>query len=75
MNQGFHPSGLGVSIKEKEEDFTFIFKVIKDGIYKIHGVEFKPSTFVADAAPAIRNGFKMYSVGIFSLLALAQLNK
>lgn len=58
MNQSFHPSGLSVSIEEKEEDFEFIFRAIKDGILKIHNIDVKPTALVADAAGAIRNGFK-----------------
>lgn len=58
MNQSFHPSGLSVSVDEKEDDFAFIFQAIKDGIYKIHNIDVKPLALIADAAGAIRNGFK-----------------
>lgn len=58
MNQSFHPSGLSVSVDEKEDDFAFIFQAIKDGIYKIHHIDVKPFALIADAAGAIRNGFK-----------------
>ena len=31
----FHPIGLSVCIEEKQKDFEFIFKVIRDGLFKL----------------------------------------
>ena len=37
---------------------TMIFNAIKNAAKKIHSFEFRPNILIADAAPAITNGFK-----------------
>lgn len=58
INQHFHLLGISISTYETENDFAFMFKAVKDGIFRIVGKEFSPKFLVADAAPSIQNGFK-----------------
>lgn len=53
----FHPLIYACSSHERTEDYTFVFKSVKDGI-RVHLRKiFSPMTLIADGADAIRNGF------------------
>lgn len=61
QNRKFHPLVLAVTVNETKFDFSFLFSSV------IHGVslatdnetQFNPTHIIADAAPAIRNGFAL----------------
>lgn len=55
--QRFHLIGLMLCRNEAEEDYKFAFDAIKKGCSEVLHREIKPQFLVADAAPAIRNGF------------------
>jgi hypothetical protein len=54
----FHPYSLTICSKETHEDYAFIFNAIKNAAKKFHSFEYRPNILIADAAPAITNGFK-----------------
>lgn len=53
----FHPFGLSVCTNERTEDYTFVFKTLKETIFKVSQAIYHPSTLMADAAKAIQNAF------------------
>ena len=53
----FHPFSLSICSNETEEDFYFIFNAVKKAAKTIYNYEYKPNILIADAAPAIHNGF------------------
>ena len=57
----FHPLSLAVTTNEIKEDFKFLFSSVIDGVTMATNGEMKfaPSHVIADAAPAIRNGFTL----------------
>ncbi|CAF2123572.1 unnamed protein product [Rotaria magnacalcarata] len=58
LNKVFHPFGLAICSNEKTKDFQFIFNSIQIGMQKIKKELLKPTALVADAAGAIKGGFK-----------------
>ncbi|CAF1167498.1 unnamed protein product [Adineta ricciae] len=58
LNKVFHPFGLAICSNEKTKDFEFIFKSVQVGMQKMKKESLKPTALVADAADAIKNGFK-----------------
>lgn len=57
-NKEYHPFGILITKTETEDDFEFMFRSIKDLVKAIYRVEYKPTILLADAAPAITNGFE-----------------
>lgn len=53
----FHIVALAVSVTEKTEDFTFLFRAIQIAAKQYNGVAYEPKVLVCDAAKAITNGF------------------
>lgn len=58
LNKMFHPFGLAICSNEKTKDFQFIFNSIQIDMQKINKELLKPTALVADAADAIKSGFK-----------------
>jgi len=58
QDRAFHPFGLALCYSEKESDFEFMFRSIKDGVAKIFGTDYKHTILMADGADAITNGFE-----------------
>ena len=61
-HRSFHPFGLALTTDEQEADFAFMFKAIKDAC-ALMDIDYRPTTLIADNAPAISNGF----ASVFSL--------
>lgn len=57
-NGQFHPIGFGLSTNETSDDYVFMFKSMKDGILQFTSESIEPTHLVADADPAIHNGFR-----------------
>ncbi|CAF2909263.1 unnamed protein product [Rotaria sp. Silwood2] len=58
FHRKFHPIGLSVCTEEKQKDFEFIFKAIRDGLFKLdNSSTYKPDVLIADGSDAIRNAF------------------
>ncbi|CAF4387238.1 unnamed protein product [Rotaria sp. Silwood2] len=58
IDRKFHPIGLSVCTEEKQKDFEFIFKAIRDGLFKLdNSSTYKPDVLIADGSDAIRNAF------------------
>jgi hypothetical protein len=57
-NNRFKEYPLTICSKETYEDFSFIFNAVKKAAKKFHSFEYRPNILIADAAPAITNGFK-----------------
>lgn len=55
--QRFHIIAICVTARERAEEYKFVFKAVKDAIYKHTNTIFKPDVLISDAAPAIRNAF------------------
>ena len=58
MDKRFHPLGISICKNETAEEFALIFSVTKTGIEYELLIEYKAVGLVADAADAIKNGFK-----------------
>lgn len=54
----FHLSGLAICSSESTADYEFLFRSLKMGVELVTTEAFNPKILVADAAPAITNGFK-----------------
>lgn len=54
----FHLIGLMITSHESADAYALAFHCMKTGILKITGKEIKPSYLMADADPAIHNGFR-----------------
>ena len=52
----FHPFGFAIVLRERASDFEFLFNSVKKGA-SILGIEYNPTTIIADNAPSIENGF------------------
>ncbi|CAF3380895.1 unnamed protein product [Rotaria sp. Silwood2] len=58
LDRKFHSIGLSVCTEEKQKDFEFIFKAIRDGSFKLdNSSTYKPDVLIADGSDAIRNAF------------------
>lgn len=57
--QHFHLLAMMVSKYERTDDFAFAFNALGVGVHRVTGKVFEPTVVMADAAPAIGNGFKM----------------
>ena len=57
---------MSICTKQESEDFAFIFSSLRDILRELFLYDYKPDPLVADAAPAIQNGF-MESFGYLSL--------
>ena len=58
LDRKFHPIGLSVCTEEKQKDFEFIFKAIRDGVFKLDDSNtYNPNVLIADGSDAIRNAF------------------
>lgn len=54
----FHLLALMLSTHEKTEDYKALFKAVAQSVNTIFQKTVKPKVLIADAAPAINNGFK-----------------
>ena len=58
LDRKFHPIGLSVCSEEKQKDFEFICKAIRDGLFKLDDSNtYNPNVLIADGSDAIRNAF------------------
>ncbi|CAF1133814.1 unnamed protein product [Brachionus calyciflorus] len=57
-NKAFHPFGMLITKNETENDFTFMFKTVRDLSLQLYQWQYSPTVLIADAAQAITNGFK-----------------
>jgi hypothetical protein len=57
LSRQFHPFSLTVCTNEDNEDFTFIFNILKVSILVLFKLVYNPSIFLADAAASITIGF------------------
>lgn len=57
-NRKFHPFGASVSTNERAENFSFMYRCVKDKVFELFGKEFHPEVLKCDAAFSIHNGFK-----------------
>lgn len=57
QDRHFHNVAVVVSTHERTEDFLFMFQKLKNIIYSLFEIDYKPSYLMSDAAPAIHNGF------------------
>ena len=53
----FHPFSLNICSHETEVDYEFMFATVKHSAKKFFNFDYRPNTLIADAAPAIHNGF------------------
>jgi hypothetical protein len=53
----FHPFSLNICSHETEDDYAFMFAAIRKAAKKFYDYEYRANTLIADAAPAIHNGF------------------
>jgi hypothetical protein len=53
----FHPFSLNICSHETEVDYEFMFATVKKSAKKFFNYDYRPDTLIADAAPAIHNGF------------------
>lgn len=53
----FHLSGLAICSSESTADYEFLFRSLKMGVELVTSNAFNPKIIIADAAPAITNGF------------------
>lgn len=58
-SQSFNLFGLGISTHETAEDYRFMIDAVKIGMMRLLNRCIQPRCLVSDAAPAIRNGFKI----------------
>ena len=58
----FHPFGLALCNSEKEIDFAFFFKSIKQVAEQVYNKTIDPRIIIADNAEAIANGFEQVFV-------------
>lgn len=58
ITKRFHLIGLVISTRETALDYEFAFKSVLFGVHKITGKEVEPTFLMADADPAIHNGFR-----------------
>lgn len=58
IQKKFHLIAMGFSTNERQNDFKFFFKGIKENVSKIFGQEVNFEILISDAAAAIKNGFK-----------------
>lgn len=60
-NRKFHPLVLGVTVNETKFDFSFMFSSVIHGVSLAtdNEIQFNPTRVIADAAPAIRNGYTL----------------
>ena len=60
-NRKFHPLVLAVTVTETKFDFSFLFSSVIHGVNLAtdNEIQFNPTHIIADAAPAIRNGFAL----------------
>jgi hypothetical protein len=59
LDRKFHPICLSVCTEEKQKDFEFIFKAIRDGLFKLDNSNtYQPEVLIADGSDAIRNAFR-----------------
>ena len=54
----FHSSGIAICSGEKSKDFTFVFRILQDGVKKLDLQEINPDVLIASDSDAIRNGFQ-----------------
>ncbi|CAF1096912.1 unnamed protein product [Brachionus calyciflorus] len=57
-NKAFHPFGMLITKNETENDFTFMFKTVRELSLQLYQWQYSASVFIADAAQANSNGFK-----------------
>ena len=58
LDRKFHPISLSVCTEEKQKDFEFIFKTIRDVLFKLDDSNaYNPNVLIADGSDAIRNAF------------------
>jgi hypothetical protein len=48
-----HPYGIMVTKHENEEDYEYLFRTLKDLVFKIHKVKFNPTILLADCSGAM----------------------
>jgi hypothetical protein len=53
----FHPFSVNICSNETWEDYFFMFCAMKKSLYSFYIFEYRPNILIADAAPAITNGF------------------
>ena len=59
LHKHFHPFSLNICTNETETDFCFMIYSIKKACFSFYQYDYKPNTLIADAAPAITNGFML----------------
>ena len=47
-----------ISKREKSKDYAFLFESIKNIVWDLFEVDYRPTTLIADAAGAITRGFQ-----------------
>lgn len=54
----FHPIAVCVATNEREEDFSFFFRALRNSVKQLLRIDLKPRVLICDAAKSIQNAFK-----------------
>lgn len=61
MGRHFHHFGVSVCVNERQEDFAFVFKTLKEAVQKIYSKDLDFDILISDAAGKIKRVFFLIS--------------
>lgn len=74
-HRSFHLVAIAFSSKETQHEFAFCFRVIKEGIMDIYGIEIDFEAFMSDASGALKNGFLLHFPNVQQLICYFHVKK